>query len=152
MKEINNPFDLFKYSSIRKESISFLFTNFLINLIALSNGVIVGIIGFNATLNQTLINISELLSLPFLILLIPNIRRKKSGFIATSICSISSFLTIFIHVPSNCENCSSAFFQMMLILITRFLFYFQICVFQVSQTEFYPVSIRSIGIGAGGIF
>ena len=73
MKEINNPFDLFKYSSIRKESISFLFTNFLINLIALSNGVIVGIIGFNATLNQTLINISELyylfLSLSYLSLI-----------------------------------------------------------------------------------
>ena len=40
---------------------------------------------------------------------------------------------------------------MALVMIVRFMISFEFSMYFISQAEFYPVSVRSVGIGTGGI-
>ena len=130
---------------------AFLFLSVLLDLLYTSHEAIISIIGFNPTLNQTLINISQFLTIPFLLIFASRIARKSAGLLLFFICTVLSLTTSFIEVPSNCEWCEESILQMTLVVIVRFMISFEFSMYFISQAEFYPVSVRSVGIGAGGI-
>lgn len=53
-------------------------------------------------------------------------------------------------MPANCEECSEAVLQLILVLIVKVLMNFQFALFLVHQAEFYPASVRVIGFSIGG--
>ena len=108
--------------------------------------IIIGEFGFNPTLNQTLLSISELISLIILGFTIEKLRRKTSGIIMNLGGIVTALILVFMKVPVNCERCTEVFLQVIFIMIQRFCLAFQISLFFVSQSEFYPTSIKSAGV------
>ena len=81
---------------------AFLFFSFIINLIFYAHSMKIGEVGFNSTLNQLLLSVTELISILILVAISPFIRRKLSGLGAASLGVILSLITTFTIVPPNC--------------------------------------------------
>ena len=102
IKESTNPLDLFRYPSIRKETIAFMFMELLIQMNYLSAGVIVDKFGFSPSLNLILLYCAEYASLPFLIAFSSKVKRKLFGILVISLSTLLSFITVTVEVPPNC--------------------------------------------------
>lgn len=120
-------------------------------MIYLAYSTMIDVIGFNPTTNQMLITSVEFVAFPLLIVLSNNVPRRSSALILFSISAVICLILLVLKVPSNCNNCYQVYLQMILLLITRFFFVFQISLFNLSGAELYPVTVRSIAFGIGGL-
>ena len=138
---------------MKTESFVFLIINIVFNILIVAHGVIVNRIGFNPTLNTVLFNAAELLSLPFVVNFVGNLKRKFTGLASSWACCILSLITFFIKVPANCDGeCSEVYVQVGLAMIVRIMIGFQIAILLINQNEFYPVSVRSLAMSVLGMF
>lgn len=123
-----------------------------IDLIFYADSAMIDKIGFNPTLNQTLINVAGLVGLLLIIAVVGYTPRRLSGMVNFGLAALFNFINCLVIVPTNCEDCSQVFWQMGFVMLARVLISFQFSMFYVNQAEFYPVSIRTMGLGISGLF
>ena len=147
-----SPIDVFRFPSIKKASVTFCVLTLFMDLLYMAHSVIVDEIGFNPSLNQVLMSGSEIVSAILAIIVIPFIRRKRAGQFFGVVGVLSSLALIWIQVPSNCEECPLKMIQVGLVMVARFSIIFQFSVLLVALGEFYPTSVKAIGIAVTAIF
>ena len=148
VKEHMNPLDLCRYQSTRIPSIAFCFLICCIDLVGFSHSVITDEIGLNPTLNLILMSGAEIVALTTLNLIVPYIERRLASIVMALAGLTISLVLLLVKVPSNCEGCSLAVLQIGLVLIARFSIAFMTGLYFVAQSEFYPTSVKGVGVGA----
>ena len=146
-----NPLDLFRYESIRTVSIAFCTFQFLLVIIYYAHSAITDEIGLNPSLNLILMSSVEILAsiaLNFLVIYIP---RKTTGAIVALMGVVFSFVVILLKVPGNCEGCSEAVLQIVLIMAARFCLRFDFTLYYVCESEYYPASVKSVGFATSAL-
>ena len=147
IKTFTSPLDLIKYPSLRSTSIFIVFIFMFSDMLFLFPSSVIDRIGVNPKFNALIIGLGELSCFPWAVFLIPKLETKKIFWTTFACGSILSFITSFIHVPSQCDYCQEGILQMGLITLTRFFILFFWCCLYSYVTEFYPVSILSIASG-----
>lgn len=104
-------------------------------------------IGFNSVLNGYLIGMSQLLALPIAFIVCHSMPRQKSGLITFGTISILNIALSFINRPDTCIYCSEAIWQIVLVMVSSFCVEFQFVFIFQHLIEFYPTTIRTIGMG-----
>ena len=140
--------DLCRYQSLRIPSIAFCFLILCFDLLYFSHTVITDSIGLNPSLNLILMSGTQVLSFVLLNWIIPCIRRRFTSRIMALFGLIISVILLLVKIPSNCEGCSLAVVQIGLIMMARFCIGFMLGLFFVSQSQFYPASVKGAGVGA----
>ena len=151
IKESNSPLDLLRYQSLRLKTILILAITLCIGIIYYAYSTAEDNYGFNPQLNQFLIGFSELMALPFSTAFAPTLPRKSAGlafFLCSGLLSVGVWL---VEVPSNCEYCPRVFWQMGLVMVSRFTFILGYSLFMLLLNESYPVSVKSIALFMNGI-
>ena len=147
-----SPIDVFRFPSIRTASLAFCVLTLFIDLLYMAHSVIVDEIGFSPSLNQVLMSSSEILSVLLLTVVIPFIRRSRAGQLLGVVGVLSSFALMWIQVPSNCEQCPLKTIQLGLVMVARFCIIFQYSVLLVVLSEFYPTSVKAMGVAIVATF
>ena len=147
MKESTDMLDICKYESLRVPSLVFFTFGFLMNVVYFSHSSIVAEIGFNPTLNQFLMSISELSCLPLILFVYSKVARKVSSILLVLLGTVCSLVSIFIKVPANCEDCVTVFVQVGLAMVARFCIISSFALNNMMIAEFYPTSISKLAVG-----
>lgn len=147
IKTFVSPLDLLRYGSLRSTSILLVLIFMLSDMLFYFHSSVIDRIGVNPKFNALIIGLGELSSLPWAVFFIPKLERKKIFWALFACGSALSFVTSFLHVPSECDYCEEGLVQMGLIALTRFCIFFFWCCIYSYVTEFYPVSILSIASG-----
>ena len=132
-------------------SLALLAFGLLMNVVYFSHSSIVAEIGFNPTLNQFLMNVSELACLPLILFLYSRLARKAGSIVFISLAAALSLASTFIRVPANCEECGAVFLQMGLAMLTRSSLISCISLNEMMLGEFYPTSINELATGTFGL-
>ena len=91
------------------------------SLVYFSHSLIVAGIGFNPTLNQFLMNMSELACLPLILFVYTKFPMKGSSILLMLLGTTCSLISIFTKVPANCLDCAAVFVKMGLTMILHHL-------------------------------
>ena len=96
-------------------------------------------------------NCSEIFSLTVLNFSIECLPRRKTGAIFAFFGVVFSLGVLFLQVPSSCEGCSEAVLQIGLVMVARFCLSFEFGLFSVAQTEYYPASVKGVGVATSAL-
>ena len=119
VKESAAVLDMCRYRSLRIPSLVLCGFAFLMSIVYFSHSSIIAAIGFNPTLNQFLMNISELACLPLILFVFSSCARKVNLLLFVFLGTAFSLTSVFVKVPANCENCVAVLVQVGLAMLTR---------------------------------
>ena len=134
VKENMSPLDLFRYPSIRIPSIVFCLLVLCFDLLYFGHATITDSIGLNPSLNLILMSGAEIIGILVLNSIVHLIKRRLTSRIMALIGVATSLILLLVRVPSNCEGCSLAIFQIALVMVARFCTGFMFGLFFVAQS------------------
>ena len=144
--------DVFRYKSLRGLSIRFGLISMATGLMYYGPTLIISRFGFDIYTSQTALNIADILNYFPMMVLIDKVYRRKCGMIQFGIATIISFALTFINKPIGCKTCVTAFIQLGLVFIFRFVMSMAFTLLLVYQMEVYPTRVRNTAIGVLAIF
>ena len=89
------------------------------------------------------------MALMILNLVVDCIRRKSTSRLMAFIGLAVSLMLLLVRIPSDCEQCSLAVLQIGLVMVARFCIGFMFGLFFVTQSEFFPGSVKAAGVSSG---
>ena len=144
-------FDLVRYASLRKLTIctTILFScSSIIYFLPLD---LVQRFGYNFYLNGVLISVSQLLSFPFILFLIENLKRRDFIVKCLVAVMIFSLLLLWIDSSSVCTGKCRSGGQMFLFFAIRFAVSLEFPVLFIFIFELYPSQVATLSYAVGAI-
>lgn len=112
--------DVFRYKSLRGITICLGLLAITLGIMYYGPTLIISQYGFDIYTSQTALNIADILNYYPMMVLIDKVYRRKCGMIQFGIATIIAFALTFITKPVGCNACATAFIQLGLIFVFRF--------------------------------
>ena len=144
---IITPYHLFKYKSLRSNTLLCSFIFMLVTYLYYGPVIIVDKLGINLFASQVIMSISELCCYPICLNFIFVMPRVRTGNFCFGLALLLNGILIFVNPQADCQNCLKGVIEIILMFGSRLVISLFFTTFFLYVTEIFPQRARGQGLG-----